>query len=718
MYTVLLLATALAFAGQTTAQCPFAGVMASAGTPHDTESACSRNHMAAHEIDSTTAFMTTDVGGPIEDQTSLKAGSRGPTLLEDFILRQKITHFDHERVPERVVHARGAGAYGTFVSYGNWSDLTAASFLAEEGKTTPVFVRFSTVAGSRGSADTVRDVRGFGTWTDEGIHDVVGNNIPVFFVQDAAQFPDLIHAVKPSPDNEIPQAATAHDSAWDFFSQETTSLHTLLWAMSNHGLPRSYRHMNGFGVNTYRFVTDDGDSKLIKWHFRSKQGLASLLWEEAQVLAGRNPDYHRQDLWDAIEAGNGPEWDVAVQIIDEEDAEAFGFDLLDATKLLPEELVPLQVLGRLKLDANPKNYFAETEQIMFQPGHIVRGIDFSEDPLLQGRTFSYLDTQLNRNLGSPNFEQIPINRPISEVHNNNRDGAGQQFIHLNTKPYTPNSLNNGSPKQANQTRGRGFFTAPERTVSGFLTRERPVSFADHWTQPRLFFNSLMTAEKQILVDAIRFETAKLKSEQVKGNVLKELNKVSNELANRVASFLGAELLMPDETYYHGNQTKGCSTMNRWLKSIAGLKVGILTSTDSDDSFSQAKHIAEILEAEGVVAIIVGERLVSGVGMIYAQANAADFDGILVTDGAGEVFSSQQTPLYPALRPSLIVHDAYRWGKPIGLIGSARKHAPYAETDLLAEYGVYPAEEVDDGFLEDFKRGLSIFKFHRRFAVDS
>jgi catalase len=631
-------------------------------------------------------------------------------------------------------------------------------------------------------------------------------------------------------------------------------------------------YQNGFGVNTYRFVTDDGDSKLIKWHFRSKQGLASLLWEEAQVLAGRNPDYHRQDLWDAIEAGNGPEWDVAVQIIDEEDAEAFGFDLLDATKLLPEELVPLQVLGRLKLDANPKNYFAETEQIMvslsppspalinpiqFQPGHIVRGIDFSEDPLLQGRTFSYLDTQLNRNLGSPNFEQIPINRPISEVHNNNRDGAGQQFIHLNTKPYTPNSLNNGSPKQANQTRGRGFFTAPERTVSGFLTRERPVSFADHWTQPRLFFNSLMTAEKQILVDAIRFETAKLKSEQVKGNVLKELNKVSNELANRVASFLGAELLMPDETYYHGNQTKGCSTMNRWLKSIAGLKVGILTSTDSDDSFSQAKHIAEILEAEGVVAIIVGERLVSGVGMIYAQANAADFDGILVTDGAGEVFSSQQTPLYPALRPSLIVHDAYRWGKPIGLIGSARKHAPvqqspslhrrenkdedptvayeeevdeeseeseeleeegvdvvhwrqewedfdteqvedvqwedrksseeeeacqceeeessdedqssegedkweeeessdedqssdeeetwpeeekwqehkakgegqeeeakeegddeYAETDLLEEYGVYPAEEVDDGFLEDFKRGLSIFKFHRRFAVDS
>ncbi|KAH6687302.1 catalase-3 [Plectosphaerella plurivora] len=688
MHGLPLLLAGFGLATHSAAQCPYAGVMhgsniVSDDSQSDQHSTCSRNHIAQYEVDDSNVYMTSDVGGPIEDQNSLKAGERGPSLLEDFILRQKITRFDHERVPERAVHARGAGAYGTFVSNGNWSNITAASFLAEEGKTTPVFVRFSTVAGSRGSADTVRDVRGFAVrfWTDEGIHDVVGNNIPVFFIQDAAQFPDLIHAVKPSPDNEIPQAATAHDSAWDFFSQETTSLHTLLWAMSNHGLPRSYRHMNGFGVNTYRFVTNDGHSKLIKWHFKSRQGVASLLWEEAQILAGRNPDYHRRDLWDAIEAGNGPEWDVAVQIIDEEDAQAFKFDLLDATKLLPEELVPLQILGRLKLDANPTNYFAETEQIMFQPGHIVRGIDFSEDPLLQGRTFSYLDTQLNRNLGSPNFEQIPINRPINSVHNNNRDGAGQQFIHRNTKPYSPNSLNSGSPKQANQTQGRGFFTAMDRSAWGPPTRERSASFADHWTQPRLFYNSLTRIEKQFVIDAVRFETASLKSHQVKANVLRELNRVDNNLANHVASFLGMRRLRPDPTYYHNNMTRGCSTMNKWLKSIAGLKVGILTSTTSHNSLGQAEHLADILEAEGVVAIIVGETLADGVEMTYARAHAADFDGILVTNAADQAFVRPRTTLYPKDRPSTIIQDAYRWGKPIGLIGSARKHLPKVAPSL-------------------------------------
>lgn len=338
----------------------------------------------------------------------------------------------------------------------------------------------------------------------------------------------MIHAVKPSPDNEIPQAATAHDSAWDFFSQQPSSLHTLFWAMAGNGIPRSFRHMDGFGIHTFRLVTDSGTSKLVKWHWKSKQGKASLVWEEAQVLAGKNADFHRKDLWDAIESGNGPEWELGIQIVEEEDVLKFGFDLLDPTKILPEELVPVQKIGVMRLNANPRNYFAETEQVMFQPGHIVRGIDFTDDPLLQGRIFSYLDTQLNRH-GGPNFEQLPINRPIVPVHNNNRDGAAQQYIPLNTAAYSPNALNDAAPKQANQTVGRGFFTAPGRTVSGHLVREVSSTFSDVWSQPRLFYNSLIPVEQQFLINAIRFETSQLTSSVVKSNVLIQLNRVSHDL---------------------------------------------------------------------------------------------------------------------------------------------------------------------------------------------
>jgi catalase len=468
-----------------TTQCPYADPARLKLREEDagassSSSSSSRQFLQSYEInDGENTYLTSDVGGPISDQASLKAGVRGPSLLEDFILRQKITHFDHERVstrlpppppyysqsalqvPERAVHARGAGALGTFTSYGDFSNLTAASFLAAKGKQTPVFVRFSTVAGSRGSADTARDVHGFATrlcvatfspssppipeaelltrastsYTDEGNFDIVGNNIPVFFIQDAIQFPDLIHSVKPSPDSEIPQAATAHDSAWDFFSSQTTTLHTLFWAMAGYGIPRSYRHMDGFGVHTFRMVTDDGRSKLIKWHWKTLQGKASLVWEEAQALAGKNADFHRADLWEAIESGNGPEWELCVQVIDEDKAKDLPIDVLDPTKIIPEEFAPLKKLGVMKLDANPVNYFAETEQIMFQPGHIVRGIDFTDDALLQGRVFSYLDTQLNRH-GGPNFEQLPINRPVVPIHNNNRDGAGQNFLHRNTAACT------------------------------------------------------------------------------------------------------------------------------------------------------------------------------------------------------------------------------------------------------------------------------------------
>ncbi|KAK7430029.1 catalase [Neonectria magnoliae] len=707
MVSSVLLIASIGLAGLVAGQCPYAQLVA-----RDDDS--SRQHVTEYEIDDSEGRLSSDVGGPIEDQESLKAGERGPTLLEDFIFRQKITHFDHERVPERAVHARGAGAYGTFTSYGDYSNVTAASFLGSKGKKTPTFVRFSTVAGSRGSADTARDVHGFATrfYTDEGNFDIVGNNIPVFFIQDAIQFPDLIHSVKPSPDNEIPQAATAHDSAWDFFSQQTTTLHTLFWAMAGNGIPRSFRHMDGFGVHTFRLVTDDGDTKLVKWHWKTKQGKASLVWDEAQHIAGKNADFHRSDLWNAIESGNGPEWELCAQIFDENQALSFGFDVLDATKIIPEEHVPLQTLGVMKLDANPVNYFAETEQIMFQPGHIVRGIDFTEDPLLQGRIFSYLDTQLNRH-GGPNFEQLPINRPVAPIHNNNRDGAGQNFIHRNTAAYSPNTLNKGYPQQANQTQGKGFFTAPNRKASGNLLRARSSTFSDHWSQPRLFYNSLTEVEQQFLINAIRFETSHLQSEAVKKNVLKQLNKISHDIAVRVSKALGLEAPDADSIYYHDNTTAGISIFGTKLPSIATLTVGILASTDSDQSIEQAKALKKSLEDLDLVVTIVGEVLTDDVGVIYSAAEAISFDGIVVVAGAESLFKKRST-LFPPGKPAQIVVDGYNWGKPVGFLGIAKSAA---ETASIGKgKGVYFENSVDD-IVEDFKEGLATFRFTDRFPLD-
>ncbi|KAF4991195.1 hypothetical protein FGRMN_8000 [Fusarium graminum] len=712
MVSTKLLLASLGFASLSVGQCPFADPSRLAAR----DEGSSRQHLEDYEVDDSKGYMSSDVGGPFEEQESLKAGERGPTLLEDFIFRQKITHFDHERVPERAVHARGAGAHGTFTSYGDYSNITAASFLGSKGKKTPTFVRFSTVAGSRGSADTVRDVHGFATrfYTDEGILDIVGNSIPVFFIQDAIQFPDLIHAVKPSPDKEIPQAATAHDSAWDFFSQQTTTMHTLFWAMAGHGIPRSYRHMDGFGVHTFRLVTDDGDTKFVKWHWKTKQGKASLVWDEAQHLAGKNADYHRQDLWEAIESGNGPEWELNAQIFDEEQALSFGFDVLDATKIIPEEYVPLQPLGVLKLDANPVNYFAETEQIMFQPGHIVRGIDFTNDPLLQGRIFSYLDTQINRH-GGPNFEQLPINRPLSPIHNNNRDGAGQNFIHKNTAAYTPNTLNKGYPKQANQTEGKGFFTAPGRKASGNLSRSRASTFSDHWSQPRLFYNSLTKVEQQLLINAIRFETSNLKSETVKKNVLYQLNKVSHDVAVRVAKVLGLEAPAADDTYYHDNTTTGVSVLGARLPTIATLTVGVLASTNSKSSIQQAKAIKKALSEDKVTVTIVGELLGDDVQVTYDGADAVQFDGIVVASGTESLFNgTRKSTLYPPGRPAQIITDGYNWGKPVGFVGSAKVAAQAAKVGTGE--GVYMSKDVD-ALVKNLKEGLATFKFTDRFPLD-
>ena len=491
--------------------------------------------------DGTDKALTTNQGVKINDnQNSLKAGERGATLLEDFIMREKITHFDHERIPERIVHARGAGAHGYFELTESLEEYTAAKFLTEVGKKTPVFTRFSTVAGFRGSTDLARDVRGFAVkfYTEQGNYDLVGNNIPVFFIQDAIKFPDLIHSVKPEPHNEIPQAASAHDTFWDFISLMPESMHMIMWVMSDRAIPRSLRMMEGFGIHTFRFINAEGKSTFVKFHWKPKLGMHSVAWNEAQKISGFNADFHRQDLWDAIENGAYPEWELGVQLVAEEDEHKFDFDLLDATKLIPEELVPVKIVGKMVLNRNPDNYFAETEQVAFCPSHIVPGIDFTNDPLLQGRLHSYLDTQISR-LGGPNFHEIPINRPIAPLHNNQRDSKMRQMINKGRVAYEPNSLAGGSPFQAMIEDG-GFHSYEEK-IDGRKIRDRSESFTDHFTQAALFFNSQAEYEQQHMIDAISFELGKCETEHIRSRVVYVLNQIAEKLANGVADNLGIEI---------------------------------------------------------------------------------------------------------------------------------------------------------------------------------
>ncbi|KZF18935.1 catalase-domain-containing protein [Xylona heveae TC161] len=709
-----------------TAGCPFMDAEAAdrlerRGTfpVNHTEKAAGTKFLDQFTVNDTDSYSTTDFGTPVDDHTSLKAGDRGPTLLEDFVLRTRITRFDHERIPERVVHARGAAAHGYFESYADWSNITAASFLGAAGKQTPIFLRFSTVAGSRGSIDSARDVHGFSLrfYTDEGNYDIVGNNIPIFFIQDAMNFPDLIHAVKPNPQNEIPQAQTAHDSAWDYFGSNPSTLHTLFWALSGHGIPRSFRHMDGFGIHTFRFVNDEGKSKLVKFHFKTQQGLASLTWPEAQGLGGQNPDWHRQDLFESIDSGAYPEWEVSVQIMEEEDVLKYGVDLLDPTKIVPVEYVPLTPLGKFVLTENPRNYFAETEQAMFCPGHVVRGIDFSDDPLLQGRLFSYVDTQLSRNMGSPNFEQIPINRPRVPVHNNNRDGAGQQMIPLNNAPYYVNTLNNNWPKPANQTQGNGFFTAPaRRIVDAAYVRETSPTFSDYWTQPRLFYNSLLPAEQQMVVNAARFELSKVASPVVKQNAIAQFNKIDHDLAERVAVALGMEAPAADPQYYHNNKTAGVSVFAEPLPSVAGLQVGILATDSSNSSLSQASALAKSFKQMGAVPVIISETLAHGADATYIASDAVLFDGVIVVDGTQSLFTAGASTLYPIGRPAQIVRDAFYYGKPIGAVGAAKDGLSQASVPI--QKGVFTANSTSKDFVNDFEGGLKQFKYLDRFPLDS
>ncbi len=482
--------------------------------------------------------LTTNQGlGIVDDQNTLKVGDRGPALLEDFLLREKITHFDHERIPERVVHARGAAAHGYFQVYADQAALTKAAFLQDPAVCTPVFVRFSTVAGSRGSSDLARDVRGFAVkfYTTEGNYDLVGNNMPVFFIQDAIKFPDLVHAVKPEPHNEIPQAASAHDTFWDFISLMPEAMHMVLWVMSDRGIPRSLRMMEGFGVHSFRLVTADGTSSFVKFHWKPLLGVHSLIWPEALQVSGHDPDFHRRDLWEAINDGAFPEWELGVQVVPEADEHRFAFDLLDATKLIPEELVPVQRIGKMTLNRNVDNYFAETEQVAFHAGHVVPGIDFSDDPLLAGRLFSYTDTQLLR-LGGPNFHQIPINRPLASAHNHQRDGLHRQTIDAGRVAYSPNTLGGGCPMQVPSA--AGGFSTHAATVTGDKRRRRGPKFFDHYSQAAMFLNSLADWEQAHLVAALQFELGKVVTAAVVERMLGQLQQVQPALAQRVSIGLG------------------------------------------------------------------------------------------------------------------------------------------------------------------------------------
>lgn len=581
--------------------------------------------LAQHMEDSTGELMNTNTGVRVnDDQNSLKAGDRGASLLEDFILREKITHFDHERIPERVVHARGSGAHGVFKLYEPLPQYTKAQFLNDASIETPVFVRFSTVAGSRGSTDLARDVRGFAVkfYTQEGNFDLVGNNMPVFFIQDAIKFPDLVHAVKPEPDNEIPQAASAHDTFWDFISVMPESAHMIMWLMSDRAIPRSYRMMEGFGVHTFRLVNAEGVSHFVKFHWKPLLGVHSVAWDEAQNISGKDPDFHRRDLWDAIESGNFPEWELGLQIVPEEDEFKFEFDLLDPTKIIPEELVPVIRIGKMTLNRNPENFFAETEQAAFHIGHVVPGIDFTNDPLLQGRLFSYTDTQLIR-LGGPNFQEIPINRPIVPVHNNQRDGYMRQTINRGKVSYGPNSLGDNYPLQAKASEG-GFTSYPER-IDARKIRARSKSFLDHFSQAKLFFNSQSDPEKNHLIDAFSFELGKVQSNDVRTRMLGILSMIDKGLAAAVAFALrlpvpedpelpvnrsipaDADPADYDPVIVEGSLTASAalSMANSPKDSIKTRKVAFLAADGVDSNSLDTVKTA--LEAEGAIVEVIAPR---------------------------------------------------------------------------------------------------------------
>ncbi|MDR0530554.1 MAG: catalase [Oscillospiraceae bacterium] len=672
--------------------------------------------MGADRAPHSAGNQTTNQGvGVANTDDSLKAGKRGPTLMEDFIFREKITHFDHERIPERIVHARGSGAHGYFQVYESLSHLTKAHFLSDPALVTPVFVRFSTVAGSRGSADTVRDVRGFAVkfYTQQGNYDIVGNNMPVFFIQDAIKFPDLIHAVKPEPNNEMPQAASAHDTFWDFVVNTPESMHTVLWLMSPRALPQSYRMMEGFGIHTFRFVNADGESKFVKFHWKPLLGVHSLVWDEAQKIAGKDADFNRRDLWNSIAAGHPAEFEFGIQVLDPKDEFKFGFDILDCTKLWPEELVPVQRVGKMTLNENPQNFFAETEQAAFCPANIVPGIDFTNDPLLQGRLFSYLDTQLSR-LGGPNFHQIPINRPLPPVNNDQRDGIHQMRVDEGQTAYHPNALNRNEPHSAHQ--GESAFAHLQEKVDGSVIRERSESFRDHFSQAAMFWNSMSAFERKHIIDAFRFELGKCTNKNTRQRTVDLLGQVNAELAGAVAEGLGIVPAKARPAQPNPASSPALSIENT-VKSPKTRRVAILIEQGFQqqqlDAVTRALAAAgaqyEIISA-GLKPIPSAEGKAAEPCQTFATAASVLYDAVFVPGGAAALAQNAEAKLF--------VEEAYRHFKTIGLCGEAAQllaEQPNPGADCCPSAGVVVCAESREirRFADDFIAALAAGRHYQR-----
>nr|WP_309119102.1 catalase [Paenibacillus sp.] len=562
-----------------------------------------QDQLNEYTVDHTNQPLTTNQGVKVTDTNdSLKAGGRGPTLMEDFHFREKMTHFDHERIPERVVHARGFGVHGVFQVYKPLTEYTSAKFLQDPSTRTPVFVRFSTVVGSRGSADTVRDVRGFSTkfYTEEGNYDLVANNMPVFFIQDAIKFPDMVHSIKPEPHNEIPQASAAHDTFWDFVVSNTETAHMIMWLLSDRGIPRSFRMMEGFGVHTFRLVNAQGKATFVKFHWKPMLGVHSLVWDEAQKLAGKDPDVHRRDLYDAVNMGDFPEFELGMQFLDEADEFKFDFDILDPTKIWPEETIPVVKVGKMTLNRNVENFFAETEQVAFHPGHVVPGIDFTNDPLLQGRLFSYTDTQLIR-LGGPNFHEIPINRPVAPVHNNQRDGYHRMTIDRGVTSYSPNSIQGNSPFPAPD----GYKHYAEK-VEGKKVRARSESFNDHFSQARLFWNSMSAIEQEHIVKAFHFEVGSVMSKEIRQRVVDMFNRVDNGLAVKIAEGVGATPPAASPEQAQTTASSPALSQINTVKTARTRKAAIVL--DHGFSHNEVTQMLNALNDAGVRADVVAKRL--------------------------------------------------------------------------------------------------------------
>jgi len=647
--------------------------------------------------------LTTNHGAPISDnQNSLRAGPRGPTLLEDFILREKIQHFDHERIPERIVHARGSAAHGVFELTESLEQYTTAKILTEVGEKTELFARFSTVAGGAGSIDTPRDVRGFAVkfYTKEGNWDLVGNNIPVFFIQDAIKFPDLIHAVKMEADRGYPQAASAHDTFWDFVGLMPETTHTVMWAMSDRAIPRSLRMMEGFGVNTFRLVNAKGESHFVKFHWRPRLGTQATCWDEAVKIAGADPDFHRRDLFDAIDQGDFPEWDFAVQVLTQAEADALPFDILDATKIIPEEVHPLKVIGRMTLNRNPDNFFAETEQAAFLPTNIVPGIDFSDDPLLQGRLFSYQDTQLSR-LGTVNFHQIPINQAKGcPFQNFQRDGHMQTQVPTGRANYEPNSLAQAGEDGGPRADAKGGFTSFREPVEKEKVRLRSETFADHYSQPRMFFASLAAPEQAHLASAIVFELSKVSLEHVRNRVMGNLRNVDEDLAKRIADGLG--MALPDKTPAAAEPidlepSPAVRLIGKYPDSLKGRKVGVLVTDGSDGAV--VKAVQDAAKAAGAAVEIIapkrgGAKLKDG-SMLKADHQLAGAPSV-VFDAVALVLSADGCQKLLTEGAAIdFAKDAFGHLKAIG-------HTPEAQP-LLDKAGV----EADAGVV-DLSNGADAF----------